>query len=174
MSDHQITIVSWIVYVLMYSSIFCLHRQQCLICIDLSKLMHKNLWEELTTRIHTYVRTYVHAVTCMSDYRRGLDWWMDLLTTYTYDSELQAITAPPLISTIHKSSQHPLSHFLACCVLISRSLAAAATSGDSSAFRALVLTSQRTVQNWTILNWLCPLLITSWHGPHRNTPFPLL
>jgi hypothetical protein len=36
---------------------------------------------------------------------------MDLLTTYTYDSELQAITAPPLISTIHKSQQHPLSLF---------------------------------------------------------------
>jgi hypothetical protein len=24
------------------------------------------------------------------------------------------------------------------------------------------------------LNWLCPLLITSQHGPRRNTPFPLL
>jgi hypothetical protein len=36
---------------------------------------------------------------------------MDLLTTYTHDSELQAITAPPLISTIHKSPQHLLSLF---------------------------------------------------------------
>jgi hypothetical protein len=43
--------------------------------------------------------------------REGLDWWMDLLTTYTHDSELQAITAPPLISTIHKSPQHLLSLF---------------------------------------------------------------
>jgi hypothetical protein len=34
---------------------------------------------------------------------------MTLLTTYTHDSELQAITAPPLISTIHKSPHHPLS-----------------------------------------------------------------
>jgi hypothetical protein len=34
---------------------------------------------------------------------------MDLLTTYTYNLKLQAITAPPLISTIHKSPQHPLS-----------------------------------------------------------------
>jgi hypothetical protein len=25
------------------------------------------------------------------DYRRGMDWWMDLLATYTHDSELQAI-----------------------------------------------------------------------------------
>jgi hypothetical protein len=34
---------------------------------------------------------------------------MDLLTTYTHDLELQAITASPLISTIHKSPQHLLS-----------------------------------------------------------------
>jgi hypothetical protein len=32
------------------------------------------------------------------------------LTTYTHDSELQAITAPPLIST-RKLTQHPLSLF---------------------------------------------------------------
>jgi hypothetical protein len=53
----------------------------------------------------------INIVMCMCDYRRGMDWWMDLLTTYTHDSELQAITAPPLISTIHKSLQHPLSIF---------------------------------------------------------------
>jgi hypothetical protein len=47
----------------------------------------------------------------MCDYRRGLDWWIYLLITYTYYSELQTITAPPLISTIHKSPQHPLSRF---------------------------------------------------------------
>jgi hypothetical protein len=31
----------------------------------------------------------------LTDYRRGLNWWMDLLTTYTHDSEVQAITALP-------------------------------------------------------------------------------
>jgi hypothetical protein len=36
---------------------------------------------------------------------------MDLLATYTHVSELQAITRPPIISTIHKSLQHPLSIF---------------------------------------------------------------
>jgi hypothetical protein len=48
----------------------------------------------------------------MGDSRRGLDWIFDLLTTYTHDSELQAITEPSLISTIHKSPQHmrSLSH----------------------------------------------------------------
>jgi hypothetical protein len=25
------------------------------------------------------------------EYRRGLDWWMDLLSTYTHASELQAL-----------------------------------------------------------------------------------
>jgi hypothetical protein len=45
------------------------------------------------------------------DYRRDLDWCMDLLTTYTNDSELQRITPPPLILTIHKSPQHALSLF---------------------------------------------------------------
>jgi hypothetical protein len=41
---------------------------------------------------------------------------MDLLTTYAHDSELQAITAPPLISTIHKSPQHPLSFTSLLCL----------------------------------------------------------
>jgi hypothetical protein len=39
----------------------------------------------------------------------GFDWILDLLTTYTHDSELPEITAPSLISAIHKSSQYPLS-----------------------------------------------------------------
>jgi hypothetical protein len=56
-------------------------------------------------------KVHFSIVTCGSDYRWGLDWWMDLLTTLTYDSELQAVTAPPLISTILKSSQHLWSLF---------------------------------------------------------------
>jgi hypothetical protein len=36
---------------------------------------------------------------------------MDLLTTYTHDLELQAITALSLIYTLYKSPQHPLSFF---------------------------------------------------------------
>jgi hypothetical protein len=35
----------------------------------------------------------------------GLDWRLDLLTTYTHDSTLQAITAPPLIFTNHHSTR---------------------------------------------------------------------
>jgi hypothetical protein len=45
------------------------------------------------------------------DNRRGLDWRLDLLITYTHDSELQSITALSLISTqtnhYHKLSSQP-------------------------------------------------------------------
>jgi hypothetical protein len=66
---------------------------------------------------------------CVCDYRRVMDWWLDLLTTYTPNSELHAVTTPWRISTIHKSPQHPLS-FPASCVLTCRSLATASNSGD--------------------------------------------
>jgi hypothetical protein len=38
--------------------------------------------------------------------------WLDLFTIYMHQSEPQAITAIPLISTIYKSQQHSLSLFL--------------------------------------------------------------
>jgi hypothetical protein len=43
----------------------------------------------------------------------------------THASEVQVLTAPPLISTVHKLSQHPLSPFPACFVFTRRSLTAA-------------------------------------------------
>jgi hypothetical protein len=81
------------------------------------------------------------------DYRQGSDSWLDLLTTYTHDMELQAITAPLLISIIHKSPQHPLSLFLACCVITSHSLAMASNNGGPSDSRTQVLSSQPPVWN---------------------------
>jgi hypothetical protein len=41
------------------------------------------------------------------DSRQGLNLWMDLLTTYTHNSELRVITAPPLSSqfTNHHSTR---------------------------------------------------------------------
>jgi hypothetical protein len=80
-----------------------------------------------------------------------LYWWMNLLITYTHYSELKAITAPPLIYRIHKSPQHLLSIFPACCVFIGRSLATASNSGDSSTSRVQVFSSQPLVQNSTEL-----------------------
>jgi hypothetical protein len=73
--------------------------------------------QEISTPIHLSFRIFVniillpwnasvhslHTLICMCDYRRGLDW---ILTTYTHDSELQLITAPSLIFTLYKSSQH--------------------------------------------------------------------
>jgi hypothetical protein len=44
---------------------------------------------------------YCHMYVC--DYRRGLDWSMYLLTTYTHDSELQVLTTLWLIYTLYKS-----------------------------------------------------------------------
>jgi hypothetical protein len=67
------------------------------------------------------------------DYRQG----MDLLTAYTHLLEPQAITAP----------QHPLRLLPACCVFISRFLAATSNSGESSASHTLILSSQPPVQN---------------------------
>jgi hypothetical protein len=96
---------------------------------------------------------------------------MDLLTTHTHDAELQAITAPSLISRIHKSPQHQLSFFPACCVFTSRFLATVSNSGDSSTSSAQVLSSQSPMQNPIEL---CLLLITSKHGPHRKHGSPFV
>jgi hypothetical protein len=57
-------------------------------------------------------KTEVNTVTfCACDDRRDMDWILDLLTTCIHHSVLQVITAPLLISTIHRSPQHPLSLF---------------------------------------------------------------
>jgi hypothetical protein len=74
---------------------------------------------------------------------------MDLLTTYTHHSGIQVITAPPLISTDHKSLHVKSSP---ACSVNSRSLTTASNGGDSSASRSQVLSSQPPVQN-SVLNW---------------------
>jgi hypothetical protein len=63
-----------------------------------------------------------------------------------HDSELQVITAPPLISTIHKSPWHPLSLFEPA-VFTSRSLAKTSNSEDSSSSRTQVPPSLTPIQN---------------------------
>jgi hypothetical protein len=99
------------------------------------------------------------------DYRRGMNWGMDLLTTCVHDSELQVITVPPLISKLCKSQKHPLSLFQPA-VFTSRSLAKASNSGDSSASRAHVVTIRRISRNWTV----APIVfkVTPRHGPRRK------
>jgi hypothetical protein len=47
-----------------------------------------------------------NIVTCMSDYRRGLDWWLDLLTTYTlttHDYALHTTDPHRLVSSVYSS-----------------------------------------------------------------------
>jgi hypothetical protein len=73
---------------------------------------------------------------------------MDLLTTHTLDSKLEAITAPPPTSIVHKSPQHLLSIFQRD-VFTSRSPLTASNSGDSSASR-LIFTASHAELNWTL------------------------
>jgi hypothetical protein len=105
-----------------------------------------------------------HVWVC--DYRRGLDWWMHLLSTYTNNSELQALTAPPLISARYKSLY--TKPFPACCVSTSRSPATVSNSGDSSASCPQVPSSQPPAQNTTELIAPTVLVITYRNGPHRK------
>jgi hypothetical protein len=65
----------------------------------------------------------------------------------------------------HKSPQHLLRIFPACCAFTSRSLAKTSNIEDSSASHAQVLSSQSPVQNSTEL---CPLLITFRYGTLRK------
>jgi hypothetical protein len=66
----------------------------------------------------------------------GLDWILDLLTTYT--TRLETTSNYSAVANLH-NSQLTTAHaksFSACYVFTSRSLATASNSGDSSASRA--------------------------------------
>jgi hypothetical protein len=71
---------------------------------------------------------------------------MDLLTIYTQDGNTSNYSA---IANPHNSqiTTAPSKSFTACCVFTSRSLATASKSGDSSALRAQVISSQPPMQN---------------------------
>jgi hypothetical protein len=99
--------------------------------------------------------------------------WVDewiLLTTYTHDSELQAIIAPPLISTTHKSSQHPLSLFQH------------AVSSPAVPWQRLLIVEILQLRSLMFSLHILPyrtdlvapvvFLIIPRPGPRRNTPFP--
>jgi hypothetical protein len=70
--------------------------------------------------------------------------WIDgsIYWSFLHHTEIQVITGPLLISTIHRSPQNP-NLFPACCVFNSRSLATAFNSGDPSASGAHVTTVWR-------------------------------
>jgi hypothetical protein len=130
-------------------------------------------FSSLQNKVKDYNFRYCHDL---------VDWWTDLLTTYTHHSELQVITALSLVSVIYNSPQHPLRLFPACYVFISRYLVTASNIGHSSPSRAQVLSSQPLVQNSTFnrqleTNWVPPqlfsreLIVTDHIG---NTPFSIV
>jgi hypothetical protein len=81
-----------------------------------------------------------------------------------HNSELHVITAPSLI-TLYKSPPYPLSLLPGSCVSISRSMATASNSGDSSASRAQVLSSQTPLQNATLNCLTLTLAVISHQSP---------
>jgi hypothetical protein len=91
-------------------------------------------------------------------------------TTYTHDSELQAITAPSLISTILKSPRHPLSLFEPAMSLPAvpwRRLLTVEILQRHALKSSLHRLPYRTLS-------VAPFVfkITPWHRPCRITPFP--
>jgi hypothetical protein len=83
---------------------------------------------------------------CNNDYIQGLDWWLDLLTTYAHD--LRTTSNYSASTNLHNSqiTTAPVKPFPACCVFINCSLSMASNSRDSSASYAQVLSSQILVQ----------------------------
>jgi hypothetical protein len=67
---------------------------------------------------------------CMGDYKRGLDWWLDLFTTYR--SWLQVTTELSLIDTFYNSLKQAL-RISVFCVFTNRCLVMASNTVASSA-----------------------------------------
>jgi hypothetical protein len=77
-----------------------------------------------------YILTTTDIVTFWGcGYRRGMDWRINLLTTYTHHSQLQAILALSLISTLYKQNTLSLRQ---PTVFSSRSLATSDSGGSSA------------------------------------------
>jgi hypothetical protein len=90
-------------------------------------------------------------------------WWMDLLTTYTHDWELQVITKLSLISSLYKSLYAKSS--LVCSVFTSRCLVTNHNIEDSSAsvFTSLLSGEYPTTEAPSLLSLPCRTqLWTNW------------
>jgi hypothetical protein len=129
----------------------------------------KGLYSLGNLDMNSLFRGFEIIVTCMNDSRRGLDWRMGLLVTYTHDSEVQVIRAPPLISIIHRSPQHTVSLFqtdISSSVLPSQRH----LTVEILQFHAL----ESSLHRLPYRDLFAPIVskITSRHGPRRNTQFP--
>jgi hypothetical protein len=109
-----------------------------------------------------------YIVTCSSDYKRGLDWRLDLLTTCNTQLVIplnhSAIVDFHIlqITTAHAKS-------FECCVFTSRSLVTASNNEDSSASALTLLLSGEFPT--TAVNSKPVPLWTPWHGPSRKHHF---
>jgi hypothetical protein len=66
-------------------------------CSEICMVEHICVFESITLVAKQGMYCHVLGI---CDYTRGMDYILCLLTTYTHDTELQEITAPPLIFTL--------------------------------------------------------------------------
>jgi hypothetical protein len=90
-----------------------------------------------------------------------LDWWMDLLTTLTHDSELQAVNSAT--DNLH-NSQITTAHAkdFPAYYIFNRSLATDSNSGDCSASRTPVHSSQTPIQKSVGRPTFLPYNFSAW------------
>jgi hypothetical protein len=104
--------------------------------------------------------------------RLGMDWWMDLLTTYTHP--LRTTSNYSAIANLHNSqiTTATAEPYPACCVFTSCSLATASNSGDHSASHAQVLPVRQISCSWTVcfpqLSWDPRYIVPVW--TQQKTP----
>jgi hypothetical protein len=107
----------------------------------------------------------------MCDCRRGLEWLLHLLTTYTrfictsnYSAAINFYNSQTTTATAKS--------FPACCVFTSRFLVTASNNGNSTA--SALKSSLHSLPYWTDLVASVVFKATHRHGPRRDTPFPTI
>jgi hypothetical protein len=106
------------------------------------------LTDTFTLKIYSYFHVYVWLQTGYGLVTGFID---HMCTSLGTTGNYSAVANPQTLQI----ARMPAKPFQACCVFINRPLAAASNSGDSSASRSQVLSSQHPIQNST-LNWLLP------------------
>jgi hypothetical protein len=119
--------------------------------------------------LETYFAS-LNIVTWRCNCERSLDWILDLFITLAHNSELNLIAVSPLISTFHKTPQHPLS------------ILQLAVSSRAIPWRRLP--TVEILQHHTLkfcfhslpyrTHLVAPVIftITPRYGPCKNIPFP--
>jgi hypothetical protein len=119
--------------------------------------------------IYIYIYIYILSPLCVSIDGVWIGEWI-YWPLYTHDSELQVITPPPLISTIHKSPHHPLSLFQPAVSSPAVPWQWLQTVGILP-LHALKSSLQRSPYRADLVAPVFFKVIPR-HGPHRNTSFP--